>query len=508
MTTLNDAGCGPQLRRAELPCGRRRQGGAIGITFGVMLIALFGIIALAIDLAQVYNRKAELQGLADAVALAAAKELNGQSKGIDNAAAKAAAMAATFSYKYGNTSVVWSDAALSFSSASSAPDTDWVGVSTASGNPGSLLYAKVDTDALGDDIGTVKTFLIKVVMPTISSVTARGKAIAGKSTMNITPLAICAMSTTPAVERPNPGTPVSKELVEYGFRRGVSYDLMNLNPNGTTPETFIVNPVDALGAATSSAHLATSFVSPYVCAGKIMLPAITGGQLNVGRPFPLDALADQLNSRFDKYVGAKCDPYLAPPDENVKEYKSASIPWMSVSPGSTNQSAKSFPDVAKLWTIADPLPAPASNTMPMYGPLWAFARAVPYSSYSTSGEPDTGYTAFSTSTWSTLYPPGTTVASGYPTATTALPNITPYTSGLSAYKTAPSAANRPGTKNRRVLNIPLLECPVASGTSAKAKVLAIGKFLMTVQATTTNIYAEFGGVVTDASLGGAAELYP
>ena len=50
----------------------KRQAGAIAIMFSLTLLFLLGFIGLALDLAILYNRKVELQSLADAAALAAA----------------------------------------------------------------------------------------------------------------------------------------------------------------------------------------------------------------------------------------------------------------------------------------------------------------------------------------------------------------------------------------------------------------------------------------------------
>jgi hypothetical protein len=81
--------------------------------------------------------------------------------------------------------------------------------------------------------------------------------------------------------------------------------------------------------------------------------------------------------------------------------------------------------------------------------------------------------------------------------------LTPYLAG-GAFSQTPSVAHRPGIKYRRVLNLPLLQCPV-SGNSAT--VLAIGKFFMTVPATSTSISAEFAGAGSDQQAGGPVELY-
>ena len=132
---------------------------------------------------------------------------------------------------------------------------------------------------------------------------------------------------------------------------------------------------------------------------------------------------------------------------------------------------------------------------------------MPYGSYVPGAlEPAAGYTPFNTSDWATLYKPGA------PTPNT---STFPYPSGVSTpYKTlngsyflAPPAAQK-GVANRRVLNVALLSCPVAAGTTTTATVLAIGKFLMTVPATMNSLYVEYGGLASEQALGGAVELYP
>jgi len=222
----------------------------------------------------------------------------------------------------------------------------------------------------------------------------------------------------------------------------------------------------------------------------------------VQRPFPLAQLYQQLNSRFDQYAGGLCTPNGAPPDFNVKAYVyNTAVAWMSTA--RDGQASDIQTDATRLWTKAD-LSPPASNanTAPVYGPLWSFAKAVPYSAY-TAGvpEPAGGYGTFAASAWSTLYVPG-------PPSSVAYPSTSPYLASSGANFQAPSAAHAPGFRNRRVLNIPLLSCPVAAGTTASATVLGVGRFFMTVPATATSVYAEFAGAVPEQALGGPAVLYP
>jgi hypothetical protein len=178
-----------------------------------------------------------------------------------------------------------------------------------------------------------------------------------------------------------------------------------------------------------------------------------------------------------------------------------------MSPAPATQTAASWTSGGvKLWTRADPLPGDATNTAAQYGPLWAYARAVPYSAYTAKPvEPAAGYTGYAPSAWSSLYTPGAPAASSYPITTA---NATPYGVTTGSNFQAPAAARQPGVAGRRVLNVALLACPVPAGATAAATVLGVGRFFMTLPATSTSISAEFAGVAPAASLLGTAELLP
>ena len=108
-------------------------------------------------------------------------------------------------------------------------------------------------------------------------------------------------------------------------------------------------------------------------------------------------------------------------------------------------------------------------------------------------EPAGGFSTFSTTDWSTLYNPGGPVAQSYP--------------GTTPYQANGGSATYKSYRNTRVLNIPLLRCPVPAGTSATATVLGIAKFFMTVPASSSAVFAEFAGMNTETALGGNARLY-
>jgi Flp pilus assembly protein TadG len=480
--------------------GIKRQNGAVAVMFVGSLTAIIGFLGLALDLSRVYNRKIEMQGVADTIALAAAEKLNGKSSGVSNALAAAQDIMQVGSYKprYNYTQPMdWSDAAIKFGRSVNG-STVWLDAGEATASPDDVIYVKVDTNALDAAYGRVDMLFMPVVSSTLTSVSVSHAAVAGRSRLSVTPLAICAMSDTPQAPRPNASGNV--ELVEWGFRRGVSYDLMNMNYKGSAPANFLVDPIAAPGPGSSSTNFALSTVAPYVCTGTVALPKVSNASVSVQSGFPLASLFIHLNSRFDVFDG-QCEPNAAPPDTNVRQYTAGAagnVGWMSPKP--TLPRAKPSATTTSppgLQTIAD-LPSPNNQLPGNYGPLWANARAVPWSSAGQT-EPAAGYPPFAATAaiWTSLYATGPGL-SAYPAGATA----TPYSAG-GAFAQVPSLAHRPGIKNRRVLNIPLLACPV---TGSVATVVGIGKFFMTIPADANIISAEFAGLASEHQLGGPVEI--
>lgn len=511
MTTLDRNS--PFLKGWPSSCSGRsikRETGAIAIMTAVLLPVIFGFFMLALDLSRIYNRKAEMETLADAVAIAAAKKLDGTTAGINAAlaAAKGVVEDQANGPKYAYVkSMAWENAAIKFG-ASRDGSTGWKSDGEATASPAGLVFVKVDTKLLSGKYGEVDMFFAPILSSSFSSVEVHYVTIAGKGRLQVTPLAICAMSPTARAKRENSNSvqngPQYDELVEYGFRRGVGYDLMNLNPNGPGPMSFQVDPVSLAGSGAAAASLDPSIYGAYICTGTMAVPKVTGATVAVQSPFPIGTYYGHLNSRFDPYSGT-CDVNSSPPDSNVKQYAFAGVSWMSTK--ATVQVAKQDSSTTtKLQTVAEIGPTNYPTAV-AYGVLWSFARAVPWSSVANPNDPEPagGYASFdvtSPNIWSKLYGSASSVGT-YPNST---PSSTPYlmNSGSSYFQTPPTAARRPGTPNRRVLNIPLLACPVSGST---ATVLGIGKFLMTIPANSASVYAEFGGIATDEQLGGPVEIY-
>jgi hypothetical protein len=455
--------------------------GAIAIMTPFVLIVMLAMLGMALDLSQSYNRKTELQSVADAIALAAATALDGTPAGIDRAITAAGQAAVGFNVSYNKLSVSWSSASLTFGTAADGGSGGWMDGATAKASASKTFFARIDTSALDPGYGQVDNYFIPILSSALATTAVSASAVAGRDSLNVLPLAICANSNT------NAASLASGELVEYGFRRGVSYNLMNLNPGGTTPENFLVNPIAAPGTVGTTMMNRMDVVAPFVCTGRMAISTLGGGDITVERGFPLSSLYVYLNSRFGSYA-TPCQSATAPADPSVKSFDLNSVSWMKDKPD--GQSAN--PLVAPLLTVAE---QPATATQTAYGPLWSYAKAAKYSSYVANGgvEPAAGYSTFSTTDWSTLYNPGKPAAQSYP--------------GTTPYQANGGSATYKPYRNTRVLNIPLLRCPVASGAISTATVVGVAKFFMTVPASASALYAEFAGMNTETALGGNARLY-
>lgn len=464
------------------------------IAFSILLIVVLGFIGLALDVGQVIGRKTELQNLVDNAALAAAPELVGTAAGLANAVAKAKSSAADRSaYQRRMQGAILSDDSIRFASAADAPALAWQAAGAVS-DPAKALFVRIDTQDNTPSLGRVATAFLGAWSPALRTLNASARAVAGRVSLRMTPLAICALSTAPASLRTNPGPPERKEALEYGFRRGVAYNLFNLNPHGPAPEHFLLNPLGPLGAVGASAQVSNAAVTPFICSGSMLHTSISATRIHAHRPFPTE-LWPAFNARFNQYAGNGCDPQTAPPDTNIRPYPNAMSNWWMNMP--TGSSAAASASAISLLSVADLPPAGLPATIPAasYGPLWSFARAAQYASPKPAGD----YAAFPTSAWAGLYP-GLPVA---PASNVYYPaSGTPYFALAS--QTAP--VGNVGVAQRRVLNIALLACPLPGGSDILVNVLAIGRFFMTAPAASGMLSAEFAGLVSEQALAGPAEL--
>lgn len=461
---------------------RQRQGGAIAIMYAFMLPAILGCIGLALDLGMCYLRRSQLQNAADTIAIAAAGALNGTSAGVDLAEERVGDIVGGLRVGLGKR-LRWRPEALTFASAPDAPAGSWRSLSSVRSSPGTARYARVDMRELSDDMRNIQPVLMGVLDVGLEPIDVAPVVVAGPLALQVTPLAVCAMSDKATDTRANPGNP---ELLQYGFRFGVGYNLLGLNPNASgAGEYFYVDPMHVSGADPTSFDEAA--VAPFICTGTVGYPAFVNGKARLRRPGSFN-LWRQLNSRFGTYGGTPaCNPTAAPPDANVRSYAGAGASWLTNVPA--RLTAKSSSAAGQLRTIADdPPPLPAATVPGDYGILWAYGPAK-----TPSGAP------VALAAFGALYPstPAGTIkgGSGYTSAGA-------YPSG--GYSTAPAGTGRP---KRRLLYIPLLRCPVAAGTQVEGEVLAVARFLLTAPASATEVPAEFAGTVTDAVLPAAIGLF-
>ncbi|PKO62181.1 MAG: hypothetical protein CVU24_05230 [Betaproteobacteria bacterium HGW-Betaproteobacteria-18] len=483
----------------------QRQRGAVAITFALSLLVLFGFMALVFDLGRTYVVRTELQNAADAAALAGAKDLNQKLTGITTAIATVIAIGpkneTKFSFK-GNAAI---DITVDMISVGSCPDDVCM-----------VPVSSITTDGQAAD----KTFL-KVYIPSgglatffagiAGNATTRtyGRAVAGYYLKEITPIGICAIDPATAGGRRPVAGGLPDELTEFGFRRGIAYDLMELGPLVANSTPFLLNPIDVYpGPPCDNNHSSASYARNFICAGTsasiVSAPSWAFGSTGMS----WGPVRDALNSRFDDFGGGAnaCDPTSAPPDVNVKQY---TVPGgTGAGPAGnprdwTQEGANDYPTQQSI-TIDSathkPVPAP---TIGQYGALWSYSRAV----QAVGTVPNaTAGAAFALSDWENLYGTGLaadTSATGYP----ASPPIPPFPVGTLAapyntlsgnkYFTAPNPSH-PGKRDRRVLNVAIVDCAASSGNNcnAKIRIIGVGRFFMQTKAVNpSSIYAEFDGLV-------------
>lgn len=484
------------MNRRPLPRVRPgSQRGAFGVLFAIMLPVMLGMVGLAVDLSMLYARGHELQSFADGAALAAARALDGTTDGIATARDHARRTAIQAQYRFLNAETFsWSNDALTFSGTAQGP---WMTAEAVSdGEAANLYYARVDTGGLDAMYGRVAVAFLRVVGVEGDQNLVR-RAVAGRKESALGPLAVCALNNTALTMRTNAPSNGVDEAVEYGFRRGVTYNLLNLNPNGTTPKNYAINPLDFAPAPSVASHLSDAALRPFACSGKIPAPPLaSGAMLYVREPFP-ESLLGELNSRFGNYgAGSACTKFGSPPDVNIINYRGGySGFWMSGTPGPVRASATQHINGNRLATVADADSVPPGTTAASYGTLWSFGRPLRYNAGTASvGAP------FPKSAWSKLYP----VTSGSALSSSYNLDLLPYQRNLPPHRLLPTPLS--GEAWRRVLNVPLLECPF-SGSSGR--MLGIGRFLMTTPATASpaGIHAEFGGLTTYGALTASAVLY-
>jgi Flp pilus assembly protein TadG len=448
------------VMRSPIPSlvNKRKQKGAVAIIFGLTAVVLLSMGGLVLDMGHLYIVKAELQNAADAAALAGARRLDETAAGITNARNDAITIAALNNYNFA-TPLTITAANTEFSSNPAGP---WLSYATALASPAGMTFVRVDTGAR-----TLDTYLMSVAG--IYSTSTFGLAVAGRFVNNVTPIGVCAIKdpVTLASRPKGEVLPGSNELAQFGFRRGISYNIFNLGPLGGSSDTYLLDPVDAYPNPCTPANSSANTTAPFICNGASAILTTTPGTVYGNTGISAGKIEAALNSRFDNFLSPSvCIPAQAPPDVNVKQYGFASgVDWMTPTP--------------TVQTMAAPS---------MSGVLWSYSRAVNAVGSTPNATPGS---AFATTDWATLYPPATATNGSFPAT------VSPYLDP--AHVTAPTV--NPGVLNRRVLNMAIADCPAITGSGGcqVIPILGIGRFFMQVPAVfsggTKKLEVEFAGLI-------------
>lgn len=539
------------LRRLGGRRGRFGQRGAVAVLVGLLaVLVLFGMLGIAVDLAYLYARKTELQNAADAAALAGAREINLRQSGIDAAVDAAIAMFALNATDNLIAGTTISAANLRFGSCAN-PD-DRLPLRTPS-------CAFVDPGSIGSDADAATLSFIEVdtgsaasrrvfFMPILGGPQAAaslGYAVAGHYLHQITPIGVCVVTPTRYDHYAH------GELLEYGFRRGVAYDIMALGPLGSNSLPYLVNPVDSDPASCDPMHSSANFTIPFVCTGNSAVGqgAVSGTVYAIGNTGLSNVVVSALNSRFGLYGSAgwgtgQCEPGTAPPDTNVKQYcyrvatggnsrclgqqngswvPSAVAPHTAYDLDSNNvaqwgtnvpgyQTVQLDSTTKKPCYNASPGGSGTPNRNfaaggcgpntggPNYGVLWSYGPAYRYSALA-AGRVGAPFTAAEANQQSRMYNDSATPMTyfGPNPATPTYSASPPYFHNSGTFFQAPTGGG--GEAGRRVLNLLLVDCPNVSGAGAcgqRLPILGIGRFFMSVLADPTGnkkIEAEFAGLI-------------
>lgn len=537
---------------------RFRQRGVVAIMTGLMAIVLFAFGGLVLDLGHLYIAKSELQNASDAAALAGAKELNNKRSGVEAAVNRAIAIAAEHRYDFNKPVTITINNIRLGTCPNAANENSWTRPSDRDPMCEFKPAASVasDADASGFsfievDTGnqSLDTYLMRVAGAAYNTTQTAGYSVAGRFFTNVTPIGVCAIDPDNRTRRYED----TDELIELGFRRGVSYNIIELNPLGGSNGTpFLINPVDAPPSNCDPNHSSANFTAPFICQGNsaVANSVDSNTKVYVNTGFSAGPIQKALNSRFAEFGnGSPCDHNSAPSDSNIKHFAANPIPGLNGTLGHPRewmeQGDTALPNrqtvslneelnplnTANLhepnyWPFAvppslssnpyAPSPPPTRPTLPLeqYGVLWSYTHA-----YKTDGSspPKPGLPFDATNAeWARLYNGDSLVtaggrnllnASAYPTSSgTGFVSGTapaPYNQTSGLYFDPPPALYMPGKPNRRVLNIVIVDCRAfvgSSGLSCQAlDVKGIGKFFMQVPADLTGtpkkIETEFAGLI-------------
>lgn len=268
---------------ARIGCARGyAQRGVVAVVVALTIVAMLGMVGLAIDLGQLFVAKTEVQNAADACALSASQELHRDLPKAMERAEAAGRMVATLhrvGFQRNVIGSVSSPVTVTFSQTAAGPFSSGSGITGPAAE--AMLYARCEVVNSG-----IKTFFIQVlnVLPgvTIGTQSVSASAVASRrpsQTSCAVPVALCAdkVSTTAV----------------GGWLEAV------LSPQANGKDAQLSGNfrwVDLTPGAGGAADIAGQIVGEGVC----NLPAIGA---EIGKPGVMSSLGAAFNSRFGIYFG-------------------------------------------------------------------------------------------------------------------------------------------------------------------------------------------------------------
>lgn len=190
--------------------------GAVLIILAITLVALLGIIGLAIDIGHAYVNKSQLQNIADACALAGASALNETAAGIVEAQSRATDSGSNLNnkFEFNRKPLAIDNSWVTYSISLNGP---WVSGATAQGLPAGIKFVKVAIPATQQS-----DVIFGSLIPGVSNVINLGaEAVAGRAAQN----QACEGVLDPFAVPPGPNGGLGDPTGNFGYVPGHVYEV-------------------------------------------------------------------------------------------------------------------------------------------------------------------------------------------------------------------------------------------------------------------------------------------
>lgn len=283
---------------------RRSESGSVLVMTVIAMFAFTLVLGTAIDVSRMYMMRAELQTAADAAALAAARELDGDLSGVNNAANRAIAIANSYQKlgQAGRAITVAKNTGVEFA----------VNLNTADGNGRTYVnwgtfngWTTAQKAAFADKVRFVRVTTNSGSIGMIFSTGVLGSAHteARTATAGLSPGINTPCDLVPLSAYNNTGAP---------FVPGNTYTI-RLDPgNAVSPGNYLILSFPGCQGGNCTRDGLAGMNNQCATLGSTLTidtqPGVQTGPVSQG-----------INSRFDQYQGGGLDHTEAPPDLNVKE---------------------------------------------------------------------------------------------------------------------------------------------------------------------------------------------